>query len=151
MTDKMVLEWLKDENGNYIQNLRPAFPGEIPDPVATEEMVNAERDRRLLLPFPFGGKTYQRDPQSVLRINGAVSMALAAMALGTAPDAALWVNGGPFQWITADNSIAELTPAGVIGLGMACAEVETRLVFAARTLKDMDPIPLNYTDDEHWE
>lgn len=122
----------------------------IEDDTVIPEMVNVERDRRLILPFAFGGKMYQRDAQSVLRINGAVSMALAAIQAGTPPNAALWVNGGPFRWITADNSVAELTPAEVISLGMACAKVESDLVFAARELKDMNPIPLDFADDEYW-
>lgn len=148
--EPMVVEWTLDENGNHVQIVRPALPGEIPEPVATAAQVDAERDRRMVLPFAFGGKTYQRDPVSVARINGAVSMALAAMMAGTPADAPLWVNGGPFQWITADNSVATLTPAEVVQLGLACAAVEKNLVFAARQLKDQTPIRLDYTNDEHW-
>lgn len=117
----------------------------------TEDDVNAERDRRLVLPFAFAGSMFQRDAVSVARINGAVSMAMAAMMAGTPADTALWVYGGPFQWIAEDNSVVQMTPGEVVQFGLACAAVESRLVFAARVLKDMETIPEDFTADEYWQ
>lgn len=150
----MYMKWVKDENGRQrlimLEEMPPEDFGPPPSREELEVAITAERDRRLLLPFEFGGKAFQRDPVSVARINGAVSMALAAMALGTAPDAPDWANGGPFRWIAADNSVISMTPAEVVSFGLACAEVERKLVFAARQLKDQVTIPDNFANDEHW-
>lgn len=147
----MVVEWVVDDHGKYSQIVRPALPGELPDPVVTASMVNDERDRRLQLSFPFMGKMIQRDDVSLRRIQGAAQMAMTAVMSGVAHDSVEWVNGQPLRWITEDNTMLELSPFQTIQMGQAAAEVETRLIFAAKNLKGMDPIPKNFTDDIWWE
>ena len=58
---------------------------------------------------------------------------------------------GPLSWITSDNTELYLTPMMAIDMGQEAAAIESRLVFAAKTLKQMDPIPADYSDDVWWE
>lgn len=117
----------------------------------TSADVNAERDRRLVLPFTFGGKLYDRDPRSLDRITGAATLAGFAMGAGAGPGNLFWHGGTePFAWIANDNTITTMDAPTTFAFGQAAAAVETQLVFAARALKDMNPIPADYTDDVYW-
>jgi hypothetical protein len=118
----------------------------------TRDMVNAERDRRINEGFPFALKTIQFDPSSQSNILGAVQMAvLATLAGGGQAGDYLWHDGDtPFQWITADNSTLTLDAPGVIALGQSGAAFKSLMIFKARALKDMTPIPAGYADNSYW-
>lgn len=113
--------------------------------------VDAERDRRLVEPFLFDGHLYQRDPESKQRIVGAASMAMGAVLTGAQPGDYFWHGiSTPFAWITADNSVVPLDAHQMFALGQAAAASESLIVHACRSLKDMNPIPENFFDDEWW-
>ncbi len=116
------------------------------------ERVNAERDRRMVLGFEFGGKVFQSRVQDRENIMGAVVLASAALTIGGKKPGDLRWHGGAedFQFIAADNSRVPMDAPTVIGLGQAAAEQKSALTFAASDLKNMDPIPADFADDRHW-
>ena len=122
-----------------------------PEPAPTPEQVNAERDRRLALDFTFAGQTFQRDAVSVQRISGAATLAGFAIAAGAQPGDLRWHGGSTdFAWIASDNTLVTMDAQTAFAFGQACANVETRLIFAAKALREMEPIPSDYTDDKWW-
>lgn len=113
--------------------------------------INAERDRRIAAGFMFGGKAYDFDDRAKANISGAAQLAFMAIVAGAQPDDLFW-NGGPspFTWIAADNSLITMDAQTVVEFGRTAAQHEQSHIFAARALKDMEPIPLDYTDDSYW-
>jgi len=113
--------------------------------------VNLERDRRLAADFEFNGKQYQRDPTSLQRITGAATLAGFAIAAGAQPGNLRWANPeSDFGWIASDNTITAMDAQTCFAFGQAAAAVETRLIFAAKALREMEPIPADYAADEWW-
>lgn len=114
-------------------------------------LIDAERDRRIAIGFAFGGKVIQFRPEDKQRITGAGSLAGFAVASGAQPGDYRWHGGSTdFQWITGDNSMLTLDAHGMFGMAQAAAAHESAHVFAARDLKNADPIPDDYDDDAHW-
>lgn len=121
-----------------------------PDPITAAD-ISRERDRRLAADFDFQGVRYQRDPLSVQRIAGAAQLATLALAQGAQPGDLRWHGGaGDFGWIASDDSVTPMDAPTVIDFARAAAGRETALIFAARTLRHMDPIPDDYADDKWW-
>ena len=113
--------------------------------------INAERDRRMRGMFSFNGSTFDIDQGSLQRITGAATLAGFAIGQG-APTGFLRWHGGDadFGWITADNQFVAMDAPTVFAFGQAAANHESAHIFAARNLKDMEPIPDNITDDVWW-
>lgn len=119
--------------------------------IPTNAMVNAERDRRKLGGFSFGGKPYNYGPDDRDRIAGATQMAFMAIVGGAQPGNLLWHGEVfPFSWIALDNSFTTMDAQTVVAFGRAAAAWEQAHIFAARALKDADPIPLNFADNQWW-
>jgi len=113
--------------------------------------VRAERDRRLSLDFEFQGKMFQRDRESIARISGAGTLALGAMVGGAQPGDLFWHGRDtPFAWIASDDSLVTMDAQTCFAFGQAAAARETEIIFAAKTLREMDPIPSDYADDKYW-
>ena len=113
--------------------------------------VKAERDRRLAADFAFMGKLYQRDPASLSRITGAATLAGFAMGAGAQPGDYRWHGGSSdFAWIASDDSLTLMDAQTAFAFGQLAANVETRIIFAAKALREMNPIPADYTDDRYW-
>ncbi len=123
------------------------------EPSITETEVNAERDRRLLLDFEFQGVMFQRDETSLKRINGMGTLALGAIQVeGAQPGDLYWSDPAkPFGWIASDNSVMPMDAQTMWAFGKAAAAVESRLVFAAKTLREMDPIPDDFATHPIWD
>lgn len=120
-----------------------------PGPSAAD--VNAERARRLSLPFTFNGNRFDRDPQSLARITGAATLAGFAVAGGAQPGDTMWHGGSlPFSWITADNTLVQMDAQTMFAFGQAAAAVEEKLIFAAWAIKAMPEIPADYKSDARW-
>jgi len=129
-----------------------ATPEEIAaDILSARAAVNAERDRRLGTTFIFAGKSYDCDTASLARITGAATLAGFAMGAG-APSGNLRWHGGAadFTWIAADNSLTTMDAQTCFAFGNAAATNQSAHIFAGRTVKAMDPIPADYTDDKYW-
>jgi len=141
---------------NGLPVVRPMTDDEVaasqPTPDQVKAAIMAERDRRLCLPFTFQGKAYDRSEQSVSRIAGAGTLALAAIVNGAQPGNLNWHGDpvNPFGWIAADNSVTLMDAQTMFAFGQACAQIETTLVFKARNLKNMNPIPADYTAEAYW-
>lgn len=113
--------------------------------------VAAERDRRLVLDFVFMDVPFQRDPTSVQRITGAAALAGFAIGGGAQPGDLRWHGGeSDFAWIASDNTLVAMDAHTTFAFGAACAAVESRIIFAAKALREMDPIPDDVTDDRWW-
>lgn len=118
---------------------------------AAEAAVNAARDRRLDGDFEFQGVMYQRDKVSLARITGAATLAGFAVAGGAPAGFYRWHGGDTdFAWIASDNSVTVMDAPTCFAFGQAAAAVETVLVFKARELRAMDPIPADFADDGYW-
>lgn len=124
-------------------------------PPVTSRQVNAERDRRvdLGLTVNIGGTdyTFQFDAKSRENISGAATLAGFAVAGGALAGNYLWHGGTqPFSWILADNSVIQIDAPTMFAIGQAAANRVSLFTFAARTIKELNPIPLNYTADSYW-
>lgn len=159
--DVLVQLWLADNPPpDYVlvpEGAQPGYlriGGEVVAPPAlppTPEAVNAERDRRVHAGFPFGGKTYAFDPASKQRVTGAGTLAGFAIANGAQPGDAYWHGGTqPFRWIADDNSLTEMDAQTCFAFGQAAAAHEEAHIFAARAIKDMSPIPVDYASNESY-
>ena len=164
----MMIYDILDDNGSKINTIiadqdfvDAAYPGkyvlvgEAPSekPVVPDihELIKAERDRRLELDFTFQGVQFQRDESAVRRINGAGTLALAAIVGGAKAGNLRWHGGASdFVWIASDNSLVPMDAQTVMAFGGAAAGRETALLFAAKAIRAMDPIPSDYTDDKYW-
>lgn len=113
--------------------------------------VDTERDRRIDAGFAFGGVVFQSRPTDRENIAGAAQLAFMAVVGGAQPGDLRWASETvDYQWITADNSIVTMDAATVVDFGRAAAAEKQSLIFAARTLKDMNPIPEDFRDDKWW-
>jgi hypothetical protein len=129
----------------------PYAPPEEELPPPNPEQVDAERDRRVIAGFTFAGKLYQSRNEDRENISGAALAALAAQINGAEPEDYRWHGGGSdFVWIAADNSLSPMDAQTMFTFGQAAMAHKQAHIFAARTLKDTNPIPLNFREDTHW-
>lgn len=121
-----------------------------PDPVTTE-VVDTERDRRIDAGFEFKGVHYQSAPNDRENLAVASTAALAAMMHGAQPGDYRWHGGdSDFVWIAADNSTHPMDAQTMFALGSAAMVHKQAMIFAARVIKAVDPIPADYAEDGHW-
>lgn len=126
-------------------------------PAPTDAEVDAERDRRIVSGFMFKGVLFQSRPEDRENIAGAKAAASDAIALGAQPGDMSWQQmldpGAPsvFRWIAADNSEHEMDAQTVVQFGYAALGHKQSMIFSARALKDMDPIPADFaTNENYW-
>lgn len=128
----------------------PSPPG--PRPAPTTDEVDAERDQRIDGGMVWNGVTYQTRPQDRENVAGAATMALAAMVNGAQAGDLRWHGGSEdFVWIAEDNSVHTFDAQTFFAFAQAMAHHKSALIFAARALKDSDPIPEDYaTNEDYW-
>lgn len=113
--------------------------------------VDQERDRRISGGFSFGGVFYQTRPEDRENIAGASTAALAAITNGAEPGDYRWHGGdADFVWIAADNSTHAMDAQTLFAFGQAAMAHKQAHIFAARAIKDADPIPADFADDAYW-
>jgi hypothetical protein len=113
--------------------------------------INVERDRRLTSTFDFNGNVFDCDEKSLARITGAATLAGFAVGAGAPVGFMTWHGGvNNFEWIAADNTLVQMDAQTCFAFGQAAANNQSLHIFAAKALKDMIPIPLNYKDDVWW-
>ncbi|MCB1462143.1 MAG: DUF4376 domain-containing protein [Nitratireductor sp.] len=126
-----------------------------PVPVYTTDDVNTERDRRIDTGFVFNGVLFQSRDGDRENITGARIAASDAIAAGAQPGDYAWQQlidpalPAVFAWIAADNSAVPMDAQTVVRFGYAALAHKQAHIFAARTLKDTDPIP-DPSDDQYW-
>lgn len=119
-------------------------------PPASGVDVDRERDRRLQK-FTFNGVEYDFDMLSRGRIDKARGSALAAMISGAEANDLRWADdNNDFCWITADNSFVTMDAPTTLAFGNAAAAWESLHIVAARNIKNMSPIPTDYTSNSYW-
>lgn len=101
-------------------------------------MIDRERDRRIAHGFEYEGKAIQLDDRS--------GLALSQMVL----KASLSDETFSTEWIATDNSRIPLDKAGALTMGVAAINWMERHVLAARALKDMDPPPADFAENDYW-
>lgn len=120
-------------------------------PPPSEEQVDAERDRRISAGFVFAEVIYQSRPEDRENIMGAGTAALGAMMQGALPGDYRWHGGdSDFAWIAADNSLNPMDAQTVYAFGLAAMAHKTAHIFAARAIKDADPVPADFADNVYW-
>jgi hypothetical protein len=123
----------------------------LPPPPPDTSHVDAERDRRIAAGFVFGGVEYQSRPDDRENIAGAAVAALGAMMTGAQPGDLRWHGGdSDFLWIATDNTTHAMDAQTVFAFGQAAMAHKQAMIFAARAIKDADPIPADYTNDAYW-
>ncbi|WP_171049201.1 DUF4376 domain-containing protein [Rhizobium sp. MHM7A] len=127
---------------------------DLPDmtPVPTADEVDIERDRRIAGGFTFAGVLFQSRPGDRENIAGASTAALGAIMAGAQPGDLRWTGRDvDFTWIAADNSEIPLDAQGMFALGSTAMAHKEDHIRAARALKDMDPIPVDFaTNPSYW-
>jgi hypothetical protein len=120
-------------------------------PAPTSEDVNTERERRVRGGFIFNNTLFDFGDEAKARISGAATLAGFALGAGS-PDGYLrWHQGtDDFAWIAADNSLMTMDAKTCFAFGQAAATHDSKHVFAARELKNMEPIPEDFRDDKWW-
>lgn len=122
-----------------------------PTVLATTIDVDVERDRRIDAGIEFQGVLFQSRTTDRENIAGAAQLGFMAVAGGAEPDDLRWSNPSKdFAWIASDNSLVPMDAQTVVAFGKAAAERKQALIFAARQIKDLDPIPADFTDDKWW-
>lgn len=150
-----------DGAGAYIRHWYSSDPqpsaGEIEAAIAgaaltrIRAMIDAERDRRVVSGFTFAGKAFQLDLASHQRIIAMGADARFAIAGGAQPEDFRWADpSADFGWIATDNSILPMDAQTMAAFADAAKLWVARHTFAARALKDADPIPEDFTDDGYW-
>lgn len=119
------------------------------------DQVDAERNRRIDDGIEFEGVRYQTRQTEVHtdreNIAGMAQLAFMAIVGGAVEGDLRWANPDEdFAWIAEDNSLVPMDAPTVVAFGKAAAARKLQLIQAARALKDMDPIPVDYTDDKWW-
>lgn len=150
-------EWLTsiDGDGQIVDAVKAWIakgntPTSYSRPAVSPIEVNAERDRRISV-FPFNGKLYDFDGPGRENVQGAFSMASAALLAGAEAGNLRWSDPSyDFSWITKANEIVPMDAHQVVAFGMAAAAWKSAHIFRARALKDMNPIPLDFANDSHW-
>lgn len=137
------LDAAKRKFGWTFSDVAPVIPPNKTD-------VELERDRRLAHGFVLFGHRFQADETSMVKINGAVSMAMLAQAAGIATDDPEWQKGGPLIWRAADNTDVPMTIAQTFAFGLAAGAFVEEITRASHALKDMDPIPQDFEADTYW-
>ena len=126
-------------------------PASAPAPPVTAHQVNTERNRRISHQFEFGGVAFQCSPEDRENISGASVSAMMAIMDGAAPGDLRWHGGdSDFVWIATDNELVPMDAPTMWAFGEAAMAHKTAHIFAARELKNADPIPEDYTDDAYW-
>lgn len=121
-----------------------------PDLEAYRALVNAERDRRIHGGFVFNGTRFQSRVEDQKRIAGAGTLAVITLTNGAEAGDYRWHGGDTdFVWIAEDNTLVQMDAQTVIAFGQAAARHESAHVFAARVLKDADPV-VDFADSKYW-
>lgn len=117
---------------------------------ATHGDVTTERDRRMSQ-FPYAGKLYQFDADGQTNVSGAANLALAAIIQGAKAGDTRWSDPDrDFAWLATDNSVVPMDAQTMLAFATAAAAWKRDHIYAARAIKDLEPIPADYADDARW-
>lgn len=134
-----TIEWIVESN-------RVIRRTTISDKAQTSADVNAERDRRIMLPktvtLPQAG-TITVDMQNGGRENiGDLGSAAIAKTLAS--------NNTTISFRDSSNVDHDLTNADLIAMGLQIMSQVSALHIKARAIKALSPIPVDFRDDSYW-
>jgi len=112
-------------------------PQSVVSAAGSTNPVDIERDRRIDAGFIFEGKKYQSRATDRENIAGAALFALLDASYET-------------QWIASDNTLVLMDSVTLLAFAKAAAEHKQKLIFNARTIKDMVPVPEDFRNDNYW-
>jgi hypothetical protein len=145
------------KNGQIVETVIPDTPPQQSSArlsymrARTQGAIDAERDRRIDAGVTVNGTRFQTRPADRENVAGATQLATLAVMAGAQAGDLRWHGGeSDFAWIAEDNSIVTMDAQTVIAFGQAVAAHKSSHIFAARSLKDSDPIPSDYTSDTYW-
>lgn len=123
----------------------PVVPEPEPEPI-TPRHIDAERDRRLAAGAVVNVSGYGDVAIQGRQIDIAIytNLAVRASALIQAGD------DTPMAFRDRDNVMHSLTPAQMAELMTRAGAAADAIYASAWALKDADPIPQDYADDENW-
>ncbi len=114
-------------------------------------LIDQERDRRIDAGLEFQGVQYQSRAADRENIAGAAQLAFMAVVAGARTNDLRWSSPDSyFVWIASNNNLVPMDAQTVVAFGRAAAERKQSLILAGRDLKDMSPIPADFTDDKWW-
>lgn len=113
--------------------------------------VDGERIRRSSV-MVFNGETFQTDRASFDLITTWGNQASFAIIDGKGAEGNLrWASPDKdFIWLTADNQEVTMDAPTMKAFAAAVLLWDSLHILAARAVKNMDPIPEDFTDDEYW-
>ncbi len=117
-----------------------------PPPAPTSQDVNSERDRRQLIAVPV-----QVNPSTSFYVD--VDDKSRTFILAVTEMANIITAGGGTDLIDftgADNITRALTPDEIRSMSVQVFQELARIQAKSRQIKDMDPIPSDYTDNQYW-
>jgi len=128
-------------------------------PVVLPKYIDREAYRRISTGFVFMGHPIQMRDELVngiqkndqINICAQAVLAHAAIAAGAQAGDFNWcADLNPFVWRAADNSFIPLDAFGMVVLSNEAARWKRVNTWAASALKDMSPIPRDFTDNKYW-
>lgn len=130
------LDWTGSEWTIVALPPQPEPPAPSKDDLAARVML--ERDTRIAGGLTFNGVRYQTRPEDETNVQGAFSLALAAVVTGAGtPGNARWADPeADFEWIAEDDSKHLMDAPTVMAFGAAIAARRKACIFHARALKD---------------
>lgn len=144
--DSQLGDWVE-----YLANGGMIDPYVAPPVVGSD--VNTERDRRIYGGFVYMNHMFQSDEFSQRNMADASQAADLVIAEDyRKAETYRWQIGATedFYWIVEDNTKLPMTAYDVRGLAQNMLRFKQRMIRCGRTIKDMYPIPANYTDDMYW-
>ena len=153
ITDSQVLEWdsqtidwvIRDKTAEELAAEEASRRNQ------TLDSITNHRDGLIADGFWFANTKFDSRPEDQKRISGAALLAFMAASQGAQANNYLWHGGTePFSWIAQDNTIVQMDAQTVISFGQTAAEHERAHIFAARALKDMEPIPEDWANTAYW-
>lgn len=125
-------------------------PEPEPEPI-TSNTIDFERDQRIEHNFTFANTAFQLDNISQQRIIAMGADARFAVLGGAQENNYRWADpDNDFGWIATDNSIMLMDAQTMVAFSDAAKLWVSKHIFAARAIKDMDPLPENYKDNMYW-
>ena len=113
--------------------------------------VNAERDRRIAAGFAFAGHLFDFDADSAGNITDAGSSAGLYIAMGGDPQSLRWMDPDEdFVFLSAKNLPVPMSAQACLDFGRAALRHKKAHIFAARAIKDQDPIPEDFAESPIW-
>jgi hypothetical protein len=149
MTSYQVLEW-DSETVSWV--VRDKTEAELQsESNQRRSQIDSHRDQRILQGFVFNDVLYDSRPEDQKRISASLQFAFMAISAGAQANDLRWLDiDNDFVWIAKNNTLVPMDAFTVIEFAKAAVTWEKAHIFAARALKDMTIVPVNFMNNEFW-